>query len=281
MSQRFEGHFRGAAQNELFFETWSPSQARGSLIITHGLAEHTDCYHPLAEVLADDGWQVYAWDMRGHGRSEGKRGFVLDIADFIADLGCFYRLVIERNLDFKPVLFGHSLGGLVTTRFVEMEAPEISALVLSSPGFGLSMPVPKYKEMLANVAIKWFPQITMFNEIKYTDLTHDPEMLKSYAADTLRHDKISPGLFLSMVANFPRALEDADKIQVPVLMQLAGDDRLVSTAASREVFARLPNKKNQVLTYAESYHEIYNDLDRQQAIADLKKFISPLRETRG
>lgn len=278
MSKRFEGHFKGADQNELFFQTWRPdSSPRGVFVITHGLAEHSECYHPLAKRLSDDGWQVFAWDLRGHGRSEGKRGFVLDVQNYINDFGCMLETVHKQS-QVKPenlVLFGHSMGGLITIRFVQTREPSIAALALSSPALGLSMPVPKIKEMLANFAIKWIPSITMFNEISYTDLTHDEEMIKSYQQDNLRHDKISPGLFLSMVENFTHAMESAEAIREPVLMQLSGEDRLVSTPAAREFFEKLSNKKNHLELYAESYHEIYNDFEKDRAVADLKKFISP------
>lgn len=277
MSRRFEGHFKGSDQNELFFQTWTPDSVRGVFVITHGLAEHGDCYHPLAKILSDDGWQVFAWDLRGHGRSEGKRGFVVDIAKYIADFGLFLEIV-KRQTKMKPenlVLFGHSMGALVTLRYLETHDFNYGALVLSSPALGLSMPVPKFKEALANFAVKWIPSITMFNEIKYTDLTHDEEMIRSYQIDNLRHDKISPGLFLSMVENFKPALDASEAIQKPVLVQIAGEDRLVSGSASREFFDKLPGKKNQLEIYPESYHEIYNDIDKEKATADLKKFINP------
>ncbi len=275
MAERHEGQLHGANNNDLFFQTWTPDRIRGSVVITHGLAEHSDCYHPLARALTEDGWKVFAWDLRGHGRSEGKRGFVLNINQYIADLGVFISHIQNHLQKNGPwVLFGHSLGGLITTRFVQEQQPQNSALALSSPCFGLSLPVPKIKEKLAHFAIKWVPSLTMHNEIKYTDLTHDEEMQKSYARDTLRHDKISPGLFLSMVENFPVVQERADHIQCPTLMQLAGQDRLVSSTVARELFEKLPSKKNQIYLYPESYHEIFNDLDKEKATQDLKKFLN-------
>ena len=60
------------------------------------------------------------------------------------------------------VLFGHSMGGLITLRFLQSHATAYAALVLSSPALGLGMPVPKLKEMLAKVAIKWLPTLTLF-----------------------------------------------------------------------------------------------------------------------
>jgi alpha-beta hydrolase superfamily lysophospholipase len=137
------------------------------------------------------------------------------------------------------------------------------------------MKVPALKEAAARIAVKWMPTLTLYNEIKYEDLTRDEEMRKSYAKDNLRHDKISPGVFLSMLENFPLALQNAAEIQQPVLMQLAGDDKITSSDASRELFEKFPNKKSQLELYPDSYHEVYNDLDRDKAIADLKKFIHP------
>lgn len=274
MSQRFEGQFRGRDQTELFFQTWTPSRVRGVFIMTHGLAEHSECYHPLAKVLVEDGWQVYGWDLRGHGRSEGKRGYVKDLSYFIDDLEIFHNMVARKSAGQNIVMFGHSLGGLITTRYLETKKSNYAALCLSSPGFGLSVKVPVIKEKLARIAINWFPTITMHNEIKYEDLSHLEEMQKSYRADNLRHDKISPGLFLGMVENFPLALENAGEITQPVLMQLAGDDKLVSVEASRALFDKMPNKKNQLILYPESYHEVFNDRDRDKALADLKKFVN-------
>ncbi|MBX3021718.1 MAG: lysophospholipase [Bdellovibrionales bacterium] len=275
MAQRFEGQFDGHDQTELFFQTWTPENVRGTFILTHGLAEHSECYHPLAKALADDGWLVYAWDMRGHGRSEGKRGYVRSLSQFIDDLEVFHKLVRTKHPQLNTVFFGHSLGGLITTRYLETRRPEYSALCLSSPAAGLSVAVPKLKEKLAHIANRWMPTLTMYNEIKYEDLTRDESMIKSYRADTLRHDKISPGLFLGMVEHFPLLLEQATEIKSPVLMQLSGEDRLVSTQAARELFERFPNKKKELVLYAESYHEVFNDLDRDKAMADLKKFVNP------
>src|SRR4051794_20304587 len=133
MSQRFEGQFEGFDHTELFFQTRTPEKVRGVLLITHGLSEHSECYHNLARTLSEDGWLVYAWDMRGHGRSEGKRGYVADISNLIDDLNCFYKLVATKHPDQNLVFFGHSLGAEVTLRFLETRPVTYAALALSSP----------------------------------------------------------------------------------------------------------------------------------------------------
>jgi alpha-beta hydrolase superfamily lysophospholipase len=276
MAQRFEGHFQGYDECELFFQTWTPDSVRGTLVLTHGMAEHSECYHPVAKVLVEDGWQVYAWDLRGHGRSEGKRGYVADFSEYVKDFDRFLQMINQQaKPKTAPVLLAHSMGALVTLRYLQSYDCKYSALVLSSPCVGLSIPVPKFKEGLAKIAYRWMPSLTLHNEIQYSDLTHLQEMQESYRRDTLRHDKISPGLFLTMTENFPLAIAQADKIQNPVLELIAGDDRLVSTAAAKELYDGFTNKKNQLILYPESFHEIFNDLERDKAFADIKKFINP------
>lgn len=276
MLQRREGHFSSFDNTELFFQTWSKDEpAQGTIVITHGMAEHSECYHPLAKILAENNWHVVGWDLRGHGRSEGKRGYIRDFSYFEKDMEALVQTIRRQPLFPKAplVLFGHSMGGLITLQYLISDAEKPDAAVLSSPALGLAIQVPPLKEKIAHIAAKWLPSLTLNNEIKYSDLSRDEKMIQGYARDNLRHDKISPGLFLGMQAGFKEIADNAEKITIPVLFQISGDDRIVSAEASREVFSRLPNKRNQLLVYPDSFHEIYNDLDRDNVIADLKKFL--------
>ena len=240
------------------------------------MAEHSSCYERLAIHLTKLGWGVWAWDLRGHGRSDGKRGYGRHLDDFQKDLTEFYSKVVVPHLEGKPlVLFAHSMGGLVTLRFLFGYKPtEVKGVVLSSPCTELSVAVPAWKATAAKVANQVAPKITMYNEIKYSDLSRDPEMQKNYRQDPYRHDKVSPGIFLSMLEIFPQLMNDADKGDYPLLMQLAGDERIVSTPASKDLFDRWPAQDKTLHIYENSLHEVYNDLDRDQVIADLDQFLN-------
>lgn len=285
MLQRFEGHFIGSDDSELFFQSWTKDEpAQGTVIITHGLAEHSECYHPLAKVLAENNWHVIAWDLRGHGRSEGKRGYVRDFNDYERDLENLVNVVRRQTQvpEAPFILFGHSMGGLITLQYlIRSKQKKPDGACFSSPALGLSVQVPPLKEKIALIAEKWMPTLTLHNEIKYQDLSRDEKMVESYPRDNLRHDKVSPALFLGMLRAFKEVQENASEVTLPVLFQLSGDDRLVSAEASREFFSKLPNKKNQILIYPDSYHEIYNDLDRENVIADLKRFLGGFKRTAG
>lgn len=278
MATRFEGSLNGKGSTEIFFQLWSVEQPRGTIVLTHGLAEHSDCYADFAKSLQGDGWEVYGWDMRGHGRSAGKRGYVVDFSDYTDDLQIFIDYIHKerKNKTAPLILFGHSMGGLVTTvtALQLKKTSPVTAICLASPLFGVAMQVSAIKDQAARLAAKWWPTLTLHNDIRYTDLTRDEEMYKSYEHDVLRHDRISPGLYLGILQGCEMVQEQAPSLTLPVLLQVAGVDRIVSTAAAQEIFARLPNKKNVMELYPESLHEIYNDLDHEQAMADLKHFIN-------
>ncbi|MES2965697.1 MAG: alpha/beta fold hydrolase, partial [Bdellovibrionota bacterium] len=73
--ERREGHFKSNAESfaedvELFFQSWTTPESRGTLVVTHGISEHSEAYAKTADDLCKLGWNVIAWDLRGHGRSE-------------------------------------------------------------------------------------------------------------------------------------------------------------------------------------------------------------------
>jgi len=278
-SERLEGTFWGYQDAELFYQVWKSKESLGTLVVTHGIAEHSDCYARFAEQVAEMGWTVFAWDLRGHGRSEGKRGYVNRFQDFSDDLDNAIRFVKQKYLDRqKPlVLFGHSMGGLITIKTLGHNAPQgLSALALSSPALGLSLAVPKFKEKAATVLAEWLPKMTLYNEIKFDELVRDQNLVREYKADPLRHDKISPRLFLGMTEAFKEAMTFAPEIHLPTIMQLAGHEKIVSTPTSEKFFEALGSKKKEVYIYSESFHEIFNDLDRMDAFRDLEKFLKKI-----
>lgn len=240
------------------------------------MAEHSSAYEELFKHLTEQGLGIWAWDFRGHGRSDGKRGYGRHLDDFHKDLNLFFTKIVAPQIQNsgKPLfMFGHSMGGLITLKFALEDQPDITALVLSSPCLGLTVQVPEWKATAAKIANQFAPKITMYNEIKYTDLSRDPQMQETYRKDAFRHDKISPGIFLSMLELFPKVAREVGFGKYPLLMQLAGDDRIVDAHVSQEFFSQWPNTDKTLHIYKDNLHEIYNDLDKKQVIADLDQFL--------
>jgi alpha-beta hydrolase superfamily lysophospholipase len=277
-----EGHFKNRLQGstleaELFYQSWTQPNAFATLVVTHGIGEHSENYAKAAESLNDLGWNVIAWDLRGHGRSDGKRGHVDRFTDFADDLSAFLSHLHRASLLTKPfALIGHSMGGLVVLDHLiraKAEVPTPMAAALSSPLLGVALKVPPAKDFAARVMNKVWPSITLFNEINHADLTRDVEHRLTYAKDPLRHEKISPALYLGMFETMAAVKATGDQITLPVLIQAAGQERIVSLPAIEEFFPTLGSKSKKLLVYKDSYHEIFNDLDRDQVFKDLNEFL--------
>lgn len=280
MSKRFESQFSGYQGQEIFFQSWVCDQPKGTVLITHGQAEHSDCYNNLARLLNQERWNVVGWDLPGHGRSEGKRGYIGNFNDYVQNLFLVIQhLKSQKQLALPEpwVLFGHSMGGLITV-LASLQDPSlpVKAVALSSPAMGLKMKVPKIKEQIGRFAADWFPHFTLHNEIKYRDLSRSEEQLKIYPVDSLRHDKISPAVYLGMLDGFERVRLEAENFNLPLMMLLAGRDPITDVQAARWFYEHISSSMKSLEIYPESLHEIFNDLDRDLAFEDLKKFLNRL-----
>ncbi len=273
MLKRSEGYFRGKDDFELYFQAWTPAKPVATLVINHGLGEHTDCYQRLVDGLSDQNIQFIAWDMRGHGRSEGKRGVVKRLSDYSADLVILIDF-IRNEISKKPIaMVGHSLGGLVTLNTI-IRNPEldIKCAVLSSPLLGVQVEVPELKKIGAKYLAEYLPSLTMWNELDDKILTHEKKILTEFEKDPLRHDRVSPRLYLDMVGYSERIRREGGSVLLPIFFQLSGQDKVVSTKASSAFYETVKSKDKELKIYENSYHEIYNDVEREVAFADIKAF---------
>jgi alpha-beta hydrolase superfamily lysophospholipase len=273
--KRVEGYFRGHNDFELFYQSWTIEKPKGIMIVTHGLGEHSECYQRLVEGIAPLEFSVYAWDLRGHGRSEGKRGVSRDFFDFCKDLESFIRFVKKKEPELPVFQIGHSMGGLVVANaLLKGIGSDLRGTIFSSPLFEVGLEVPKLKEMAGNVVSKWLPDLTLNNQIEYAQLSRDESVIDEYEKDHLRHDKVSTKLFSDMLESIKFALDHAVQIQVATLIQQAGHDTVVGVNGTRTFFSKLSSEDKTFLLYEGYLHEIYNDLGRERVYSDLMNWVN-------
>jgi alpha-beta hydrolase superfamily lysophospholipase len=277
MFQRSESFFTGVHNTRLFYQVWEPEKVRGHLVITHGQAEHSGCYQRLIDGLKDLSFAVYAWDLRGHGRSEGKRGYAKDFEDYIKDLQLFIQhLRDERGLYPKDLaLLAHSMGGLIQMKMLLNNSHwEFPLQVLSAPMFGVAVDVPLYKDLAALVLKSLLPTLTLGNEIQFEALSRDPEVISEYRSDVLRHDRISAGVYLGSITTIETLRSNMHKIETPTLFQIPENDPVVGSKTTQELFKKLGASQKVLKIYPDRKHEIYNDLGRDEAFQDASSFIA-------
>jgi alpha-beta hydrolase superfamily lysophospholipase len=206
----------------LYHRGWAAAHPRAALLVSHGLGEHSGRYAALARDLAPRGVSVYAMDHRGHGRSGGARGHAERFECFTQDFERFRCEVPSLLPPGLPVfLLGHSLGGLIATRHLELH-PDAGwrGAVLSSPLLGVEVKAPKWKLALSGVLSKLAPKLPLSNEIDPAGLSTDEAYVRSYREDPLVHGKITPRLYTEMMEAIARAWEEKEKDRARVVADL-------------------------------------------------------------
>jgi len=277
---RTEHYLNDPLLPQLFLQSWKKKDggSRGLFLITHGISEHSDCYNLLAHELAAKDWTVFGWDLIGHGRSSGPRGVIEHFNDFSKHLGMLVDFLKGHN-DIKSsplVAFGHSMGGLITTQYIlDLKTGFPQACILSCPAFGLETKLSATKESAAQWMNQFFPSLTINNGLQFDHLSRDPKMVASYRTDSLRHRKISAPLYLGMKAAQVDVGERMHSFGSPLLMQSAGRDTTITTSDCIEFYKKVPQPKK-LHIYEESFHEIYNDINRQEVIDHLHQYLGEL-----
>ena len=232
--------------------------ARATVLIVHGLGEHSGRYAALARQLNDWGFAVRAYDQFGHGLSGGARGALTSDMRLLDDLAAVLdatRATMPR--DQSLVLLGHSLGGLVASDFVASGLRNVDALVLSSPALALHLSGVQ-KALMASLP-KLLPNLRVTNGVQSRHLSHDPAVVKAYDDDALQHNRISARLARYMAEGGLRVQAKARNWCVPTLLLWAGQDKLVDPVGSRAFAEHVPLKVLQAQCFEEAYHEIFNE----------------------
>jgi alpha-beta hydrolase superfamily lysophospholipase len=252
-------------------------ERRGSILIVHGLGEHSGRYGHVADRLAALGLEVCSWDLRGHGRSEGARGSIPGDDALLEDLAFVFgeldRRGREAGDDAAPLLLGHSLGGTIAAAGTTGGWVTPRALVLSSPA--LALHVSRIRVGILALARRLIPDRALPNELPVDKLSHERGEVEAYRADELVHDRITPRMYGFLADAGAAVVRDAARLTVPTLLLVAGDDALVDARGSRELAAALAPGIGTAHFYDDLYHEIFNERepDRTRVLDDLGAWI--------
>jgi alpha-beta hydrolase superfamily lysophospholipase len=253
----------------LVAEVWRPAgPARAVVVLIHGFSAHCGNFRHVASALGAAGMATVLFDSRGHGRSQGRRGFVRRFSDYSDDLGLVLALA-RASVPGAPVaLLGHSQGGAVALDYLMDGHGAADALVLAAPWLALKLKVPTFKVVLARLTGQLWPTLTMGNEIKPQMVSRNPEVIAGWDADTLIHHVATPRWFNEVRRAQARIQAAPDKLQIPTFLMAAGDDRLVSTEAAL-AFARAVGARVDVRSYPGLYHELFLEPERDAVIGDM------------
>lgn len=244
--------------------------ARATLVLVHGFAEHGGRYVHVAEALAAAGVSTLAVDLRGWGRAEGERGALRSFDEYLGDADLALRRARELAADGRPLfLLGHSQGGLVAALCATERRPELAGLVLSSPALRLALRVPAWKDLVARAASRLLPDLVLPSGLDPSLACRDPAVLHALRADPLWAPVSRARWYTELLAAQDRVGERAEELRVPLLVLAAGDDRVADVEATRAWFERAGSADRTLRVFDGLWHEVLNEPERELVLAEL------------
>jgi len=265
-------HSRDGTQ--LHYEMLPNPDAPAALLFVHGFGEHCGRYEHVLRWFHHRGYDVSAFDYRGHGRSEGERSFVRNFREYLADLDAIIRAVTRSDRPHRRVyLVGHSFGGLIASSYI-LEQPEgIDGAILSAPALGFKVRVNPVKAMAAKVLSKLWPTFALPTGIPPEHLASDESVGIAYMKDPLVNKVATARWYTEALAQQQTVLRHADRVELPILLLQGSDDQIVDSGVAQNFLAAIASADKEHKWYDGMYHEIFNDVRQEEVFEDIDTWL--------
>ncbi len=254
------------SEGDVFATSWAgENDPTHVAVLVHGYGEHIGRYNHVAAALVASGAAVYGLDHMGHGRSDGDRAIVTDFDDVVADVDQLVDVVVAAHPELPVVMIGHSMGGLIGTRYAQTHGDRLRALVLSGPAIGRSKSVDQL------LALDEIPDVAL----DPSALSRDAAVGEVYAADPLVWHGPFQRPMLEAMARANRALSAGGTIgDLPLLWMHGVDDQLVPIDSTRDGVEVIKGSTFESIEYPGGRHEIFNETNQVQVLSDVTSYIA-------
>ncbi|MEE2789876.1 MAG: alpha/beta hydrolase, partial [Myxococcota bacterium] len=149
----------------------------------------------------------------------------------------------------------------------------IDGLILSSPFFGFAIKVPLWKRAAGVLLSRYIPSFSMPTEIEPSSVSHDPKIVEGYATDPLVGRVASSRWFTETKLAHEQLTLLAPQVEMPVLFQQAGEDKLVDGSAGRAVFELFNSPDKTWEDKPGEFHEIWFETNWRPTIETVAQWI--------
>ena len=272
--QHTEGKFTGRNNFSLYRQAWLPDIApKAILLIVHGIAEHSGRYMNLVNYFVPKGYAVYSFDLRGHGKSDGKRSYIERFSYYIDDLQTFFNLVRTENPNTKIFMVGHSMGSTISIDYALEHQSELQGLIISGTTLKLGSSISKAAILMAKILSVLMPKMGV-SALDPGGISRDPAVVAAYVNDPLNYTgKLSARFGVELLKTMEMLQSGLSEINLPILIMQGSQDRISDPASSKLLFDGVSSKDKTMKIYEGFYHEIFNDPERQQVFSDMEAWI--------
>jgi acylglycerol lipase len=270
-----ESKYIGYDGTSMFMARWRPDddKPRALIIALHGLGGHGGDMRNIGEFLAERGLAVFAPDLRGFGHYSGTKGHVMNFDEYIEDIENLVMQVKDTYLNKITYIFGASLGGLNAIRYVVKYPRTVDGLLLECPAVSQKLDVGAGKQFVGKILSALNVKRYVVTGVEYENVSRNPENIKKLQTDPLRVNMVTPRFGIEALRATKDAFRSAKGIILPVLLQQAGDDKLVFPEKSKEFFENLGSADKTWYLYDGLYHQLHEEPEKDKVLGDLYSWL--------
>lgn len=237
------------------------------LVLVHGIGEHCGRGDSLLSVLGER-HNLLRYDLRGHGRSEGSRGYVGNFAEHFCDLEDVVRHAFCLYPNLRYDVFGHSMGALVVAGMLQGGADRGSLprrVFLASPpvgigGFGGSL-VNRIPQCFFRALCRLPVSLPLSSAFNRSFLSHDAGVVERLDRDPLSLKRLHSKLALGLVAASKDVFSRPLAVPVELFGAVGSADRIVSPVAAKRYFREFEPRAD-FRVFEGAYHELHHEVAR-------------------
>lgn len=257
----------------LFEQWWLPeggsAKSKAAVIFVHGLKDHSRRYAETAKRLAHKNYSVYAFDLRGHGDSEGQRVWVDSFDDYIKDLEVFYDLVAKKEPNKPIFIFGHSMGGAIVTIFAIKKIRPVAGIILSAPAIRPTEDVGFFTITSARIAGTLTPSLAVL-KLEPEKFSRDQAVVKATKEDPLIYQENGPARTArELFGAMSYIQEHMHELNVPFIAMHGQKDYLTNYMGSTDLFQKARTKTKTIKLYPETYHDLLHEPEKDKIYEDI------------
>ena len=249
--------------------SWLLDLPKGVVLICHGIAEHSGRYDHVARSICAAGYSVVSFDLRGHGKSSGKRTYVNRFSDYLDDLGDALARVKSDYPQVPIFLLGHSMGGGIIAQYAIERDLDVNGLLLSAPSAKVADDLSPFLQKISGVLSAIAPRLPVL-KLDNSFISKDPKVKEAYDNDPLNYrEKLLARTGAEILESTKKISAGCDAIELPILIMHGKADKLTDISGSEMLYEKVSSEDKTLKLYEGLYHEILNEPEQDMVKADI------------
>jgi acylglycerol lipase len=275
--KHIETNWKTADGLAVFAQSWEPelNPPTGVVCLVHGIGEHSARYAHVAEAFTRKGYALLGADLRGHGKSEGPRGHFPSAEAVIRDIDRLLEQARIRYPGIPLILYGHSLGGILVLYYGLKQKPDVKGIIATSSGLRTALEKQPVKILAAKILGSLMPGVSMPTGLDVNAISQDKEVVATYVADPLVHDRMSLGFGKCMLGIIRWTFDHAKEFSHPLLLMHGKSDTIAFPSGSEEI-AALVSENCKLVIWEDGWHELHNEPFKEKVFKSMIDWMDAL-----